>query len=194
MVLLTGTLALVGAGPIVAQEPRPEISDSPGASARWELGGAFLLARPLGEFGRYVDGGAGLGISGVRYFGGARRWGVRADLTLVSYGKASTTAELILAGAAVDVDVTTENAIASFAIGPQYVFGQGRVRPWMNASIGSAQFVTTTSVWAEDRPLPIARTDVLERHALALTAGGGARVALWPRRRRPVSLAAIGFR
>jgi hypothetical protein len=184
--LLTGTLALSVSDQATAQQPH--VFDSLAAPARWEIGGAFLLAQPLGEFGRYVDGGGGFGLSGVRYLGAARRLGIRADLTLVTYGKVSTTTELILTGVGVDVDVTTENVIASFAIGPQYVFGRGRVRPWVSASVGSAQFVTTTSAWAGGRPVPIARAEVLEHHVLALTAGGGARVGLGPRRRRPISL------
>jgi hypothetical protein len=192
ILLVAAALTLSGAGRAVAQElepePEPDISAGLTAPVRWELGGALLLAEPLGEFGRYVDGGGGFGLSGVRYFGAARRLGVRADLTLVSYGKVSSTSELVLSGVGVDVDVTTENIIASFAIGPQYVFGRGRVRPWVNASIGSAQFVTTTSAWSGGRPVPIARADVLEHHVLALTAGGGARVALWPGRQRPISL------
>jgi hypothetical protein len=187
---LLAALALspLGAGPVRAQEPEPNAPADGAAPVRWEIGGALLLARAAGEFGRYVDGGVGFGLSGVRYFGEARRLGIRVDLTLVSYGRESTSSEVVLGGVAVDVDLTTENAIATLAVGPQYVFGRGRVQPWVSATIGSAQFVTTTSAWAGGQALPIASTDVLEHHTLALSAGGGARVGLWPNRRRPISL------
>jgi hypothetical protein len=158
------------------------------SSSRWEWGGSLLKAEPVGQFAEHVAGGGGFGLSALRYFGASRSFGVRLDLTLLSYGKTSHSHRVILSGTAVDVDVTTDNTIAGFAIGPHVVFGQGRVRPYLGGSVGSAQFVTTTAGWAGGQPLPISTTNHLERDALALTTGGGVRFVFREQRAHPIAL------
>jgi len=152
------------------------------------LGGNLLIAVPMGEFARYADPGGGFGVFGVRYFGETRSFGVRVDMNLVSYGKVSESHPLDLGGVNIDLDLKTENLIGSLAVGPQYVHGKGTVRPYVGASVGSAQFITTTSVWAGRQSVPIAAAKVLEHHTLSLSGGGGVRLALLSRGTRPIAL------
>ena len=160
----------------------------PGGQVRWEWGGHLFMAEPVGEFADHVEGGGGFGVFGIRYLGGGTGFGVRLDLTLLSYGRSSESYALVLNGTGVDVDLTTDNAIATLAIGPHLVLGRGRVRPFVGASVGSAQFVTTNAAWAGGRAIPIASAEVLERYALALAAGGGVRLAFREQRAHPISL------
>lgn len=186
--LLASGLAAGWADAATAQEGSGERLVEWTAPVRWEAGAGLLLAEPVGDFGRYVRGGGGFGLAAIRYFGEARKLGVRVELTLISYGKTTEAHSLLLNGTSIDVDVTTENSIGGFAVGPHYAFGWGAVRPYVGASVGSAQFVTTNSAWAGSGSVPIATAEVLERHALSLAAGGGMRLALWSRRRHPIAL------
>jgi hypothetical protein len=142
----------------------------------------------VGQFADNVAGGGGFGLFGIRYLGAHTGLGLRLDLMLISYGATTESYGLVLNGTGVDVDVTTENAIATLSLGPHFVFGRGRVRPFLGASVGFAQFVTTNAAWSGGQSLPIARAEVLERHALALGAGGGVRMTFRERRAHPISL------
>lgn len=177
-----------GVGSATAQEPSGPLPVDWTAPVRWELGGGFLVAGPVGEFADFVGGATGFGLFGTRYFGNARKLGIRVDLTLVAYGRTTASHTLALSGTSFDLDVITENGIGGFAIGPQYIMGRGVVRPYVNASVGSAQFITTSSAWADGRQVPIGTGEILERHVTALAAGGGVRLALWSRRSHPIAL------
>ncbi|HSM05482.1 MAG TPA: hypothetical protein VK858_12770 [Longimicrobiales bacterium] len=177
----------LGAGSAAGQLSPP---DAEGAfrPVRWEWGADFVAAKAVGQFSDYVDGGFGFGISGIRYLGDGTGFGLRLDLMLISYGKTTESYGLGLPGPDLDMDLTTENVIASLAVGPHFVFGRGRLRPYLGASVGSAQFVTTSSAWAGGQVVPIASTEVLERYALALAAGGGVRVTFRQQRAHPISV------
>ncbi|MDH3208582.1 MAG: hypothetical protein OEO79_18425 [Gemmatimonadota bacterium] len=159
---------------------------------RWEWGADLVGAKAVGQFAEYVAGGGGFGISGIRYFGEDTGLGLRLDLALISYGKTTESHRLVLTGTGLDVDVTTENVIATLAVGPHFVLGRGRVRPYLGASVGTAQFVTTNNAWGDGQALPIATAEVLERYTLALAAGGGVRLTFREQRDHPISLEVDG--
>jgi len=146
------------------------------------------MAESVGDFAEQVPGGGGFGVFGIRYLGGRTRFGLRLDLTLLSYGGSTESYEFVAGGTPVDIEVTTENAIGTLAIGPHFLFGTGRVRPFFGASVGAAQFVTTNAAWAGAQAMPIASTEVLQRHVMALAAGGGVRLAFREQRAHPISL------
>ena len=189
VLLSVATLAIfLDVGRTAAQQSSSEHVIGATSPVRWEWGGELVQAKAVGQFAEYVSGGGGFGISGIRYFGEGTGFSLRLDLTLISYGKTTESARLVLTGTGLDVDITTENVIAALAVGPYFVFGRGRVRPYLGASVGSAQFVTTNSAWAGGQAVPIATTEVLERYALALAAGGGVRLTFRGQRVHPISL------
>jgi len=173
------------AAPVAAQEPSVEEVFS--APVRWEWGAFLLAGEPVGEFSRHSDGGGGFGLVGIRYLGADRSLGIRVDLALMSYGRTSASYALTLVGTPIDVEVTTDNSVAHLAVGPHLELGSGPVRPYLDAAIGAAQFVTTTAAWSGGLLLPIATAEVLERYTLQLAAGGGLRMSVRERRRHPLS-------
>ena len=184
-------LGMAAAAPsrAVAQEARREfVSDAFDVPVGWDFGFSGLGAQPVGEFDDYVDLGGGFGMFVTKYLGERRSWGIRLDGVLVVYGSTTVRRPLGPTVPFVEVDVTTENAIASFAVGPHFMPAEGRIRPYVNASIGAAQFVTTTSVWGSGSIQPFASTENFEDYALQLTGGGGMRITLAERRRFPISL------
>jgi hypothetical protein len=187
-------LALAGAVPgpawIAAQVVYPPGVEDYTAPVRWEIGFNGLVADPVGEFGDYVDLGGGFNLFGVVYLGEGRSWGLRLDGTLIIYGSNTVRRPLSPTVPFVDVDVKTENTIASFALGPQFVFGQGRLRPFLHGSVGASQFATTTSVYGSGSSSvqPFASTDNFEDYTFLLTAGGGLQIDLATARQHPISL------
>ena len=189
--VLTAVAVVAIGGGAAAQEPTPEGASDLGAVRR-ELGIGLLGAVPVGELAQYVGGGTGFRIFGVLYLGDGGAFALRLDGTLISYGKTSDSYDLSLTGTTLAVDVTTENTIASFAVGPHVVFGRGMVRPYVGAAVGSAQFATSTAVWSGGRAVPVASSELMERHTWVVQVGGGARLALGEGRRRPLSLEVDG--
>jgi hypothetical protein len=152
------------------------------------LGFTLITAHPVGKFADYVGPGGGFSLFGLLYMGDRRTLGLRLDLDLIVYGSNTVTRPLSPSLPLVDVEVTTENSIASLAFGPQLVLGRGRVRPYLHGSAGVSQFVTTTSVWSSGNPYPFASTQNQEDHAFFLSAGAGVRMLLSRSSRHPLGL------
>lgn len=187
VLLALATLAVgLEVGRASAQQYSPEQFVDVTGPVRWEWGANLVMAKSVGQFAEYVAGGGGFGLYGIRYLGEGTGFGLRLDLTLLSYGRTAESRELVLIGTPVDVELTTDNVIATLAVGPHFVLGRGRVRPYVGASVGAAQFVTTNAAWAGGQALPIASAEVLERHVLALSVGGGVRVAFRERNAHPI--------
>jgi hypothetical protein len=158
------------------------------AAVRRELGFTLITAHPVGKFADYVGPGGGFSLFGLLYMGDRPTLGLRLDLDLIVYGSNTVTRPLSPSLPLVDVEVTTENSIASLALGPQLVLGRGRVRPYLHGSAGVSQFVTTTSVWSSGNPYPFASTQNQEDHAFFLSAGAGVRMLLSRSSRHPIGL------
>ncbi|HSH74370.1 MAG TPA: hypothetical protein VLA09_01605 [Longimicrobiales bacterium] len=188
VLVLAGTL--LGPAALDAQGGfDPQVEEYAGP-VRWELGLTGLLADPVGEFDDYVGLGGGFNLFGVFYLGESLRWGLRLDGTLIVYGSNTVRRPLSPTVPFVDVDVKTENTIASFALGPHVVFGDGWIRPYLHASVGASQFATTTSVYGSGSSdfQPFASTDNFEDYTFRLEVGGGLRLDLATARRHPLML------
>ena len=175
--------------PLQAQASDPGPPTGPDSTAvRRELGFTLITAQPVGEFADYVGPGGGFSLFGLLYMGDRRTVGLRLDLDMIVYGSNTVTRPLSPTLPLVDVQVTTENAIASLAFGPHLVLGGGRVQPYLHGSAGISQFVTTTSVWSSGATYPFASTQNQEDHAVFLWAGGGFRILLSRSSRHPLGL------
>lgn len=154
---------------------------------KWELGLGLLVAQPVGEFADHVGQGGGFSMFGVFRLGDRQSLRLRVDLDLITYG--NTTVETPLHPALLaDLSVTTQNAIGSVALGPELSLGDGRFRPYLHASFGLSQFVTTTSAWGSGQAFPLISTTNDETHSYVLTGGGGVRVGISEERQHPVAL------
>ena len=182
-------LASFGPGSLQGQLVTMDPSSRPDSSSvRRELGFTLVGAQPVGNFADYVELGGGFSLFGVMKLGSRGGVGLRLDLDLITYGSNTVRVPLSPTVPFVDVDVTTDNSIASIAIGPQLVFGQGRLRPFLHGSVGVSQLATTTSVWNSGSTTPFASTQNYEDHAFFVSAGGGLRIVLSDTRRHPLGL------
>lgn len=184
---LTGGASAQQSGLAEAEQTSPEAGPP-----RWEWGADVMLARPTGAFAEYVGEGTGFTVFGVRYVDRRRRVGLRLDAEVISYGSRTVRVPLSPSVPFVDVDVTTDNSIVSFALGPQVLFGGGPVRPYLRGAIGVSEFVTTTSVRSSGAvtpgALPFASTENFDDHTFLATAGGGLRWTLSRESRHPIGL------
>lgn len=155
------------------------------ALARRIAGGLSVTAsQPIGDFrrgGRVGFGVAGFasisadpaGILGLRLEGGAQNYGTTSYRTLQPSG----------VFAATQLNQTTSNDVYWFGVGPQVTIPLGPVRPYGFATVGGANFSTTSSLQYAlfGDPYGLNRefqsTD-LSNWALARAAGGGVRVQL----------------
>lgn len=182
-------VALLTPGSLSAQPVGSGADSAPGLGpVRWDLGLSLIGAQPVGEFADYVNLGSGFSLFGVFRLRDDGSLRLRLDLELISYG--STTVETLLSPTVpfVDVAVTTENAIGSLALGPELMLGDGSFRPYLQTSVGSSQFVTTTSVWSSGSTFPFASTENFEDYTYVLTGGGGLRIVVSGERPHPFAL------
>lgn len=169
----------------LARDAFPDDEDTPEhASLARRLAGGLSIAvsQPLGEFrhgGRVGFGVAGFGsisvdpagIFGLRLEGGAQNYGT-SSLRTTQPGFGFYTTQL---------RQTTSNDIFWLGVGPQVTIPLGPVRPYGFATVGGANFSTTTSLQYAlyGDPYGLNRefqsTD-LSNWALARAAGGGVRV------------------
>jgi opacity protein-like surface antigen len=169
--LTCGLLAVLWCHPV------PATAQLPGEVVRGHVGGALLVATPVGEFAENV--GTGFGIAG---FG---RWAfdpqgigsLRLDLGFLNYGR-ETIRICVTNPCRVTGDLTTSNNIVFGGLGPELAVGAGGpVRAYANASIGFAYFATTSSVeGANDRGDPFASDTNFDDATFAWTAGGGVQI------------------
>jgi len=146
-----------------------------------------VLARPVGEFQDFVDWGGGVGMYGVLNFDRGRHFGLRFDGSTVFYGHERYTVPFSSTVRRVLVDVSTDNFIVGFGVGPQFTLGRGPIRPYVFGTAGFSYFATVSRVsgtadW--DHGMSSTNFDHLTG---ALTGGGGLLFQL-SRGRRPVSI------
>ena len=115
-------------------------------SPRVTLGGAFVVANPVGEFGTVVD--AGFGVTGhVRVAADpAGVVSLRLDGGVVRYGHERVPVCFEGVGCRVVADLVTNNDIAFVDIGPELGVQMGALRPYAGVSAGLSYFHTSSSL------------------------------------------------
>jgi opacity protein-like surface antigen len=136
------------------------------------------LARPVGEFQNYVDWGGGLGLYGVVNLDRGNQIGLRLGSSFLIYGHERFATPLLPATRRVWVDVSTDNFIVDFGVGPQITFGRGPLRPYVYGTAGFAYFATVSSVDGVDGGPDFAHTTNFDDVTYSLTGGGGILMAL----------------
>jgi hypothetical protein len=181
----TATLAPVGAAG--AQES--DESSSRGWRPRVIAGGGLNFAQPVGEFAEHVNGAGGGSAFVVLGLDRAGVFGLRMDGGFLIYGHERKRVPLSnTIGGRIQVDLTTDNNIALFGIGPQITAPSGPVRPYLNGTAGLAYFFTQSSVdGSSGDNTPFARTENYRDPVFAWTGGGGVYIPL-SARRTPVML------
>ena len=150
----------------------------PDVAPAWEAGLVLAMALPTGAFATYVDVGGGFGLHAARFLDEGRRVAIRLDMGWTVYGHETIRVPLSPTMPFVDVEVTTDNGIGSFTLGPQIVLRRGMISPWVRAAVGVSDFATTTSVNGTGSEQPFASTTNFDDATLALVTGGGLRIAL----------------
>ena len=155
---------------------REPLVDVAAAPLRWEVGVDGIVAIPVGEFAEYVGLGGGGGLYGVLLVGRGQTLGIRLDVSLINYGSETSRVQLSPTIPFIEVDVSTQNQIASFGIGPQLQLVRGWFRPYGRASAGFSDFATTTSLNGFGDSDPIAQTTNFDDITFALVGAAGVRL------------------
>lgn len=119
---------------LAAQQPR--------AWPRWYLGGAIEYGRALEDAAEHVRDGAGLSAFGAWRLGPRSPFALRMNGHVLIYGTETDTYPI---GPGVNVDITTTNTIAGFALGPQYIAGGPHLEAYVYGMVGGSYIATTTS-------------------------------------------------
>ena len=140
---------------------------------RSEAFGALNVAIPVGEFGKHVELGGGVGTGVVLFLDPERRVGVRAEAGYIVYGSDTERHPFSRTIPLVELDMRTTNEILSAGVGPQIYLGTGKLRPFVYGTVGFAYFATTTTVEPVGSDIEIASTTNFDDFQLSLGAGGG---------------------
>lgn len=152
------------------------------------IGIAGTLARPVGEFQRFVSWGGGLDLYGVLQLDRDRHVGVRFEGSFIVYGHERFSVPLSPYVSRVLVDVTTDNMIFNLGAGPQITLDVAGVHPYAYGTVGLAYFATVSRLsGSSDFDDGFASSTNFDDFTPALGVGGGILVPL-SRGRRPVSL------
>ena len=151
------------------------------------IGISGVLARPVGEFRRFVDWGGGADLYGVVNLSRRGPLGIRFDGSFLVYGHESVRRPLSHTIQRVVVDVDTDNLIASLGVGPQLTLGHGPLRPYLFGTVGFSYFATVSSAGGTADGDSFASSTNFDDVTAALTAGGGILLRLF-NGKNPVSL------
>jgi hypothetical protein len=132
----------------------------------------------VGEFSQFVSFGGGISSGVVYNFDDRRIWGLRLDASYLIYGHDT---RHIPIDPLVDLEVRTQNQIASAGVGPQLTFRGGGIRPYLFGTVGFSYFWTRSSIGDAG-----GRTN-LDDFVFAGSVGGGLLVPVH-RGHRPVSI------
>ena len=173
----------IAAAPVAASA---QAAARPGP-ARFTGGGTLVGVQPLGEFAEHVDVGGGLAGHGLLRLDRSGALALRLDGGFAVYGSERVRVRNPLTGR-VSLEVETTNNIGMFGVGPQLMLPSGRVRPYANAGVGLAWFVTRSVLRGGDRNgTPFAETTNEQDANFAWMGGGGVYIPL-SMRGRTVSL------
>src|SRR2546427_6035514 len=114
-------------------------------------GGGVMVGIPVGEFRNFVDVAGGLG--GVIAVNLDRRGSVGLRLTgsYLQYGHERRPVALAGTGGLLGLDLNTAFYIASLRAGPQFVFGEGPVRPDGVGTAGGSSLATQAPLGGSGR-------------------------------------------
>ena len=143
------------------------------------VGGGLQVAQAQGEFRDHVD--YGLGFAGHLLYSPdpAGILALRLEGNLLVYGYETMRVPLSSTiGGRVLVDVNTSNNIAFLGVGPQLMAPSGRLRPYVNGTVGVGYFFTESSVEGSHNHEPFASTTNYDDVTLSYAAGGGLYVPL----------------
>lgn len=120
-------------------------SDALAQTGRGQLGGglALTVAVPLDEFQTYAGAGVGVGAFLLWNFAEPRGLGLRLEGLLIDYGGETRDAFVNGTINQPDLRAETDHLIIAPFLGPQLSVARGNVRPYVNAGIGPAFFLTT---------------------------------------------------
>jgi hypothetical protein len=147
---------------------------APSAGSATDLvgGASFLVGVPQGDFDRAVD--TGYGLEGHLFLAPAGKpFGLRIEGSFLIYGSETFVAPFAGTGGRVGLEVTTDNWIGSFAVGPELAVRSGAVRPYAHALIGLSYFATTSDLRNELEPVPVASSTNFDDTTFRWSAGGG---------------------
>jgi hypothetical protein len=114
---------------------------------RFYFGGAALMGQPDGEFRDNVPRSWGGSGNMLVRADGRGIVGLRVDGGFMVYGHESKRVPFSeTVGDRVHVNVSTDNNIAYFGVGPQLMMPNGKLRPYIAGTVGVAYFFTMSSV------------------------------------------------
>lgn len=154
---------------------------------RAHAGLALDAVVPVGEFADFVDTGFGLAGSVSYDLPPAGVLGLRLDAAWARYGSVTRTVPLSPTVPFIDVELQTDNSIATVAVGPQITLPAGGVRAFVHGGIGFSYFVTCSSVQGTSDNEDFASTTNFDDFELALVGGAGTWIRL-SRSRTPLHL------
>ena len=166
-------LAALAAAPTIAAAQR---DDRP---SHFFAGGALGVAQPAGDFADHIE--TGFGIAGHALYRPDTDgiFGLRLEGGYVNYGRESRAVPLSpTVGGRISVDLNTTNDILFLGIGPQLGMPSGRLRPYVNGTVGMAYFVTGSSLRGDRDNDTFASTTNYDDAALSWGGGAGSYLAL----------------
>jgi hypothetical protein len=181
-------IATLGSAPVAtAQQVEPSAERR---ISRVFLGGQVMLAQPVGDFGDLIDKDAAFGFGGhlIYRLDRAGMFGIRVDAGSVIYGdERERVCFSPTVGCRVELDVRTNNNVALFGIGPQFMLPTGEFRPYVAGTVGLAYFFTESRVEERRSNLPFARTTNFDDPAFAFGGSAGLYIPVG-RGRTPISI------
>lgn len=174
---LAGVAAALTAplAPLTAQ-----VTGQPGGVSlpRFAIFGDAIVSRPKGDFANYVDQGFGFNAGAMLRLDPAGMFGVRAEVGGLQYGRERLPVAFSPFTGRVTADVVTSNTIGWIALGPQFTFPTGAVRPYANTAFAVTNFRTTSALQDRQTSEQFAVTENASDWASAVVFGGGVYVPL----------------
>lgn len=138
-----------------------------------------IYGRPVGDFADHVKEGWGANFIGSVAVQPTSPLALHAEGGFLIYGSETNTVCFGGGvGCRVELDLTTTNSIFYGSLGPELMPSSGRVRPYVNASIGFAYFSTSSNVEGTDDEGSFAETTNFDDATFAWGSGGGLLIAL----------------
>ena len=190
-IIVTGLAALALIHPIAALAQPVALGEAPPhrrqGAPRLYFGGGLQVMQGVGAFADSVSHGFG-GGGNMRYH--LDRRGIaslRADIGFQVYGNERIRVPFPTAPR-VTLEQNTSNTILTYAVGPQFMWPTGNVRPYVNGFVGGAYYATSTTLEGSGNDYePFAQSENYHDNNLSYGGGGGLLIP-FRTQRTPVSL------
>jgi hypothetical protein len=133
----------------------------------------FVVADAVGDLGTVVDQGFGMELGAGLPIAADGHLRLRADGGFSVYGLEHI--HYCDYGCRVGTTLTTANSVFYAGVGPEMVFGSGRIRPYAHASAGLSWFVTSSSLDDNSGYGPYLETTNFSDTVFSWRFGGGIR-------------------